>query len=226
MNPYEITLRQHQDALALEYLPAVKSLAYRMKIRLPASVDIDDLIAIATEELIKVSRRYDPKQNDNFWGYAKQRVQGGILDYLRSLDVVSRGDRKIIKDIEKKVIEYYQKYQEEPSNEYLAKELDLPIKKIKKAKLGAEIYNVMPIEEQLNFFEDVEKRVEEEELISIIKKELSNMSEREQIIIQLYYFEELSLKEISEVVGITESRISQIHKSIIRKIREQLGGIE
>jgi RNA polymerase sigma factor for flagellar operon FliA len=226
MNPYEITLRQHQDALALEYLPAVKSLAYRIKTRLPASVDIDDLIAIATEELIKVSRRYDPKQNDNFWGYAKQRVQGGILDYLRSLDVVSRGDRKIIKDIEKKVIEYYQKYQEEPSNEYLAKELDLPIKKIKKAKLGAEIYNVMPIEEQLNFFEDVEKRVEEEELISIIKKELSNMSEREQIIIQLYYFEELSLKEISEVVGITESRISQIHKSIIRKIREQLGGIE
>jgi len=226
MNPYEITLRQHQDALALEYLPAVKNLAYRIKTRLPASVDIDDLIAIATEELIKVSRRYDPKQNDNFWGYAKQRVQGGILDYLRSLDVVSRGDRKIIKDIEKKVIEYYQKYQEEPSNEYLAKELDLPIKKIKKAKLGAEIYNVMPIEEQLNFFEAVEKRVEEEESISIIKKELSNMSEREQIIIQLYYFEELSLKEISEVVGITESRISQIHKSIIRKIREKLGGIE
>jgi RNA polymerase sigma factor for flagellar operon FliA len=226
MNPYEENLRSYQDSLALEYLPAVKNLAYKMKSRLPASVDIDDLIGIATEELIKVSRRYDPKQNDNFWGYAKQRVQGGILDYLRSLDLVSRGDRKIIKDIEKKVIEYYQKYQEEPSNEYLAKELDLPIKKIKKAKLGAEIYNVMPIEEQLNFFEDVEKRVEEEELISIIKKELSNMSEREQIIIQLYYFEELSLKEISEVVGITESRISQIHKSIIRKIREKLGGIE
>jgi RNA polymerase sigma factor for flagellar operon FliA len=222
MNPYEENIRSYQDSLALEYLPAVKNLAYKMKSRLPASVDIDDLIAIATEELIKVSRRYDPKQNDNFWGYAKQRVQGGMLDYLRSLDVVSRGDRKIIKDIEKTSIEYYHKYQEEPSDEYLAKKLDLPLKKIKKAKLAGEIYNVMPIEEQLNFFENIEKKVEEEELIDVIKKELSNMTKREQLVIQLYYFEELSLKEISEMLGITESRISQIHKNVIKKIRERL----
>ena len=222
MNPYEENIRSYQDSLALEYLPAVKNLAYKMKSRLPASVDIDDLIGIATEELIKVSRRYDPKQNDNFWGYAKQRVQGGMLDYLRSLDVVSRGDRKIIKDIEKESIEYYNKYQEEPSDEYLAKKLDLPLKKIKKAKLAGEIYNVMPIEEQLNFFENIEKKVEEEELIDVIKKELSNMNEREQLVIQLYYFEELSLKEISEILGITESRISQIHKNVIKKIRERL----
>jgi len=222
MNPYEQSLRDYQDNLALEHLPAVKNMAYKMKMRLPASVDIDDLVAVATEELIKVSRRYDPKQNDNFWGYAKQRVQGGMLDYLRSLDVVSRGDRKIIKDIEKATIEYYNKYQEEPTDEYLAKKFDLPLKKIKKAKQASEIYNIMPLEEQLNFFEDIQKKVEEEELVEIIKKELKNMSEREQIIIQLYYFEELSLKEISEIIDITESRISQIHKTIIRKIREKL----
>jgi len=222
MNPYEENIRSYQDSLALEYLPAVKNLAYKMKSRLPASVDIDDLIAIATEELIKVSRRYDPKQNDNFWGYAKQRVQGGMLDYLRSLDIVSRGDRKIIKDIEKESIEYYNKYQEEPSDEYLSEKLNIPLKKIKKAKLAGEIYNVMPIEEQLNFFENIEKKVEEEELIDVIKKELSNMTKREQLVIQLYYFEELSLKEISEILGITESRISQIHKNVIKKIRERL----
>ena len=222
MNPYEENLRSYQDSLALEYLPAVKNLAYKIKSRLPASVDIDDLIAIATEELIKVSRRYDPKQNDNFWGYAKQRVQGGMLDYLRSLDIVSRGDRKIIKDIEKESIEYYNKYQQEPSDEYLSEKLNIPLKKIKKAKLASEIYNVMPIEEQLNFFENIEKKVEEEELIDVIKKELSNMNEREQLVIQLYYFEELSLKEISEILGITESRISQIHKNVIKKIRERL----
>jgi RNA polymerase sigma factor for flagellar operon FliA len=222
MNPYEENLRSYQDSLALEYLPAVKNLAYKMKSRLPSSVDVDDLIAIATEELIKVSRRYDPKQNDNFWGYAKQRVQGGMLDYLRSLDVVSRGDRKIIKDIEKESIEYYNKYQQEPSDEYLSEKLNIPLKKIKKAKLASEIYNVMPIEEQLNFFENIEKKVEEEELIDVIKKELSNMNEREQLVIQLYYFEELSLKEISEILGITESRISQIHKNVIKKIRERL----
>jgi len=224
MNPYEETLRSYQDSLAVEYLPAVKNIAYKMKMRLPASVDVEDLIGVATEELIKVARRYDPKKNDNFWGYVKQRVQGSMLDYLRSLDVVSRGDRKIIKDIEKEITNYYNKYQKEPDNEYLAKKLDLPIEKIKKAKLASEIYNVMPIEEQLNFFDDVQKKVEQDELIDIIKKELSKMSKREQMVIQLYYFEELSLKEIAEILDITESRISQIHKDIIRKIRENLNG--
>jgi len=224
MNPYEQTLKHHQDELALQYLPAVKSMAYKLKTRLPASVEVDDLISIATEELIKVARRYDSKLNDSFWGYVKQRVYGSMLDYLRNIDIVSRGDRKIIKDIEKEIINYYNEYQEEPDDEYLAKKLDLPLKKIKKARLASEIYNVMPIEEQLNVFEDIEKKVEEEELIEIIKKELKNMPKREQLVIQLYYFEELSLKEISEVLDITESRISQIHKDVIRKIREKLNG--
>ena len=224
MNPYEENIRNYQDSLAVEYLPAVKNMAYKMKMRLPSSVDVEDLVAVATEELIKVARRYDPKKNDNFWGYVKQRVQGSMLDYLRSLDLVSRGDRKIIKDIEKEIVNYYNKYQTEPDNEYLAEKLNLPIEKIKKARIAGEIYNVMPIEEQLNFFDDVQKKVEEEELIDIIKKTLSTMPKREQTIIQLYYFEELSLKEISEILDITESRISQIHKEVIRKIREKLNG--
>jgi len=222
MNPYEQSIIEHQNALAVQYLPAVKSMAYKIKTRLPNSVDVDELISVATEELIKVSRRYEPNKNDSFWGYAKQRVYGGILDYLRSLDVVSRSDRKIIKDIEKEIDEYYNQYQEEPSDEYLAKKLNISLKKIKKARIASEIYTVMPIDEQLNYFDDVSKKVEEEELVDIIKKQLSNMEERDRLIVQLYYFEELSLKEISDILGITESRISQIHKDVIRKIRKNL----
>jgi RNA polymerase sigma factor for flagellar operon FliA len=224
MNPYESSLREYQDSLAVEYLPAVKNLAYKMKSRLPLSVDFDDLVAVATEELIKVSRRYDVKQNDNFWGYARMRVEGAMLDYLRSLDIVSRGDRKIIKDIDKEVQKYYNEHQIEPSDEYLAKVLDLPLKKIQKARIAGDIYSVMPIEEQLEVFDNINKKIEEEELIDIIKKELSKMDKREQMVIQLYYFEELSLKEISEILDISESRISQIHKSVVRKIREKLNG--
>ena len=224
MNPYEEHIRTYQDNLAVEYLPAVKKLAYKMKARLPASVDFDDLVAVATEELIKVSRRYDPKQNDSFWGYARKRIEGAMLDYLRSLDIVSRGNRKIIKDIDKEIEKYYQKHQTEPTDEYLAEVLDLPLKKIKKARIAGDIYNVMPIEEQLEVFDNINKKIEEEELIEIIKKELSKMPKREQMVIQLYYFEELSLKEISEILDITESRISQIHKAVIRKIREKLNG--
>ena len=220
-NPYEKSLREYQDSLALEYLPVAKKLVYKMKRRLPDSVDVDDLIAIATEELIKVSRRYDPKQNNNFWGYAKQRIRGGILDYLRSLDIVSRGNRKIIKDIDKEIKNYYNQYEREPTDEYLAEKLNLPLKKIKEAKIASEIYNVMPIDDQLKIFENIDKKVEEEELIFIIRTILKTLPKREQTIIQLYYFEEMSLKEISEILGITESRISQIHRYVIQKIRDE-----
>ena len=224
MNYYEESIKHYQDDLAVEYLPAVRAMAYKLKERLPSSVELSDLVSVATEELIKVARRYDSSLNDNFWGYAKQRVYGSMLDFLRSLDVVSRGDRKLIKDIEKEVGSYYNIHQTEPTNEYLAKKLNTTEDKIKKARASAEIYATMPIEEQLNYFEDVSKVVEEEELIEVIQKLLSSFSEREQLIIQLYYFEELSLKEISQILEITESRISQIHKSVIRKIREELNG--
>jgi len=76
----------------------------------------------------------------------------------------------------------------------------------------------------MNFFENVSIKIEEEELMEVIKKILKTMSEKEQLVIQLYYFEELSLKEISEILGVTESRISQIHKNVIKKLRKELNG--
>lgn len=224
MNQYEATIRHRQDDLALKYLPAVKAMAYKLKERLPSSVYTEDLIAIATEELIKLARRYDPKKNDNFWGYAKQRVYGSMLDFLRSIDVVSRGDRKIIKEVEREIERYYNENQHEPDDDYLAQTLGYPVAKIKKARVAGEIYNTMPIDDQLNFFQDISKEVEAEELIEIIQTILSTLGEREQTVIQLYYFEELSLKEISDILHITESRISQIHKAVIRKIREAING--
>jgi len=147
-----------------------------------------------------------------------------MLDFLRSLDTVSRSDRKIIKEIEKIVESYVAEYNVEPDDEYIADVLGIDVEKVKKAKTAGEIYNVMPIEEQMNFFENVSIKIEEEELIEAIKKILKTMNEKEQLIIQLYYFEELSLKEISEILGVTESRISQIHKNAIKKLRKELNG--
>ncbi|WP_456479780.1 RNA polymerase sigma factor FliA [Nautilia sp.] len=223
-NPYEKNLKLFSDELAVDYMPAVKAMAARLKERLPSSVEFNDLVSIGLEELVKLARRYDPKQNDNFWGYAQKRIYGSMLDFLRSLDTVSRSDRKLIKDIDKIIESYQSKYNHEPDDEYLAETLGVDVEKIKKAKNASEIYNVMPIEEQINFFENVSKKIEEEELIEKIKKILKTMNEKEQLIIQLYYFEELSLKEISEILGVTESRISQIHKNVIKKLRKELNG--
>ncbi|GAB0173463.1 RNA polymerase sigma factor FliA [Helicobacter trogontum] len=222
---YNQYLKNTQDELALQYLPAVKAMAFRLKERLPSSVDMNDLVSIGTEELIKLARRYDSNKNDSFWGYAKTRVNGAMLDYLRTLDIVSRASRKLIKAIEAEVSRYFNEFEEEPSNEYLAKVLNEDIEKIHQARLASDIYAVVPLDEQFNALEDgdILQYCEQKELMEIIQKVLAKLTEREQLIIQLYYLEELSLSEISEILDITESRISQISKEVIKKIRREIG---
>lgn len=224
MNAYEEDIKHKKDELAIQYLPAVKAMAFRLKERLPSSVDYMDLSAIGTEELIKLARRYDEKLNDSFWGYAKKRVYGSMLDYLRSLDILSRASRKLVKSINHAVEDYYAQYNEEPSDQELAEILDESVEKIHEARIASTIYTVMPLQDQLQVGDEgaALAKIEKDELISVIKKVLSGYKEREQLIIQLYYFEELTLKEISDILNITESRISQIHKSVIQRIKESI----
>lgn len=200
-------------------------MAYRLKERLPASVDVNDLIAIGTEETIKLSRRYDSGQNDSFWGYGRKRVYGSMLDFLRSLDVVSRSDRRLIKAVDREIDRYLCENGEEPEDEYLAEILEEDIEKITEARSGTKVVAVMPINEQITILaeEETSHIVEKDELIELIKNILTKFNEREQLIIQLYYFEELNLKEISGILEISESRISQIHKKLLAKIKEKLG---
>ncbi len=222
---YTQDLKHKEDELAIQYLPAVKAMAFRLKERLPSSIDLSDLSAIGTEELIKLARKYDKSLNDNFWGYAKTRVYGSMLDYLRSLDILSRANRKMVKAINYAIDEYCLLNENEPTNEELSVILDESVEKINEARIASEIYTVMPIHDQLQVDDEGSTliTIEREDLVSKIKDILSIYSERDQLIIQFYYFEELTLKEISEILNITESRISQIHKSIINKIKESLG---
>lgn len=223
---YENEMKHAKDELAVQFLPAVKAMAFRLKERLPSSVDFMDLYAIGTEELVKLARKYDKEQNDSFWGYAKTRTYGAMLDYLRSLDIVSRANRKLIKQIDKAIEEYLLLHDQEPTDEELANILPQEsIEKIHQARIASEIFTVMPLEEQLQEPDccDTLITVEREQLIELIEKILSELTQREQTVIQLYYFEELTLKEISGILGITESRISQIHKSVIKRIKISLG---
>jgi len=225
LNPYSDHIKKDQDALVLQYLPAVRALAYRLRERLPTSIDVNDLISIGTEEMIKLSRKYDKEQNDSFWGYGRQRVHGSMLDYLRSLDVMSRSSRRLIKAVDREIEKYLSTYEEEPTSEYLAELLEESVEKIDDARNGAKVIALMPINEQITILseEDTSEIVEKDELVEMIKSILNRFKEREQLIIQLYYFEELNLKEISGILGISESRISQIHKKLLKQIREELG---
>ncbi|MDD3323668.1 MAG: RNA polymerase sigma factor FliA [Sulfurospirillaceae bacterium] len=224
-NPYSQSIKKEQDDLVVQYLPAVRAMAFRLRERLPSSVDVNDLISIGTEEAIKLSRRYDKEQNDSFWGYAKKRVYGSMLDFLRSLDTMSRSNRRLIKAVDHEINAYFGEHGKEPDDEYLAKALGEDIEKIAEARNSSMIVSLMPLNEQITVLssEDTQERVEKDELLQIISDILSKFDEREQMIIQLYYFEELNLKEISSILDISESRISQIHKKLLTKIREKLG---
>lgn len=224
-NAYSEDLKHKEDELAIQYLPAVKAMAFRLKERLPSSIDFMDLSAIGTEELIKLARRYDETINDSFWGYAKKRVYGAMLDYLRSLDILSRASRKLVKAIDYAVEEYRLTHEEEPTDEELAEILEEDVEKVHDARIASTIYTVMPLHDQLQVGDEgaALASIEKEELVDVIKKVLSSFKEREQLVIQFYYFEELTLKEISDILNITESRISQIHKSVIHKIKESVG---
>lgn len=225
-NGYCQELKHQSDALALQYLPAVKAMSFRLKERLPSSIDYLDLCAIGTEELLKLSRRYDEAQNDSFWGYAKTRVYGAMLDHLRSLDVVSRASRRLIKEIDVAIIHYLNEFDCEPTDKELGSILGVEESKIHDARIASDIYTILPLDDQFgdNHEHEILDQMEHEDLIDTIKDILMDFDEREQMIIQLYYFEELTLKEISEVVNITESRISQIHKLVIRRIRDMVLG--
>ena len=221
---YQNIIKQNQDNLALDYLPALKALAARLKERLPANVEFADLVSIGTEELIKLARKYDNTLNDSFWGYAKSRVHGAMLDYLRGLDCMSRYSRTLTKNIDREISKYYNEHQEEPDNAYLSQVLNEDIEKIKDARNASEIYGILPLDEELSASQDDKtyNKVEKEELIEIIQKILETSPQNEQLVIQLYYYEELNFKEIGEILEITESRVSQIHKAVIRKIKKYL----
>ncbi|OHE15543.1 MAG: RNA polymerase sigma factor FliA, partial [Sulfurimonas sp. RIFOXYD2_FULL_37_8] len=189
ISAYTQDLQHKKDELALQYLPAVKAMAFRLKERLPSSVDYMDLSAIGTEELIKLARRYDESLNDSFWGYAKKRVYGAMLDYLRSLDIVSRSSRKLIKAIDYAIEDYRAIHDEEPSDEELAEILNESIEKIHEARIASSIYTVMPLHDQLQVGDEGASlaNIEREELIDVIKIVLEGYSQREQLVIQLYY---------------------------------------
>ena len=225
LNAYKNTIKKEQDEIVLKYMPALRAMAFRLKERLPSSIDTNDLISIGVEEMIKLSRKYDKEQNDSFWGYGKKRIYGSMLDYLRTLDVVSRSDRKLVKSINSEIDNYFNEFEEEPSDEYLAEKLNEDIEKIREARGVSGIITILPIDEQMELIgqNDVEKSIEREDLILKIEEALKDFDERDQILVQLYYYEELNLKEISQIMNISESRISQIHKRLLDRIRRSLG---
>ncbi|MGQ9473003.1 MAG: sigma-70 family RNA polymerase sigma factor [Candidatus Caldatribacteriaceae bacterium] len=225
---------QARSQLAEHYLYLVKIVLGRMIGSLPSYLDRGDLEQVGTIGLLQALDRFRPERGSRFETYALSRIRGSILDYLRSLDPLSRQERKGVKDL----LRVWQKLEEErkkePSLEDLAQELEMSVEELMWLIEREKSSFWFSLEEEKEQGEFVEARIldrnilkpeeilENQELMEYLGRAIDELPERERLILALYYFEGLTLKEIGKVLEVGESRVSQILARTITKLRVRL----
>ncbi len=231
-NPYALGEKEREE-LILKYLPLVKSIAFTIKRHLPDSVDVRDLIGYGIIGLINAIDKLN--RDKNFESYLKIRIRGAIYDYLRSLDFGSRNVREKEKRIKKALEELSKKLGREPTDEEIAQHLGEDAEQLRRDIYRISFSYILNLDEVFNGEEGrgyeevlgsrgegVEERVIRKDLEEKLKEAVNSLSERERLVIQLIFYEELPLKDVAEILGCSISRVSQIKGEAIRKLRDKL----
>jgi len=200
-----------RDEMVKKHLKLVSYIASRLAIGLPDWIDKRDLISSGVIGLIDAVNNFDPSRGIKFETYAKTRIRGAIIDELRALDWIPRSTRSKSKEIERAISDIIKRIGRFPTDEEIADGLGWDMDKYYKVLGQVSVTALLSLD-------DIEKR----ELIETVTDILTKLSEQERLVIALYYYEELTLREIGMVLDVTESRISQIHTSAIFKIRVKL----
>jgi RNA polymerase sigma factor FliA len=228
-----------RDRLILTYAPLVKYVAGRLGSGLPAHVDEGDLVSYGLLGLIGAIERYDPQRDIKFETYALARIRGAIIDELRALDWVPRSVRSRAREIERAIGEFEAKTGRAPTDEEIAakvgitqEELDESLSDISRSSIAAldELWSVSGEGDQISLLDTIEDTtgarpadaLDENETKELIADAISRLPEREKLVVTLYYYEELTLREIGEVLGVTESRVSQLHTKAILRLNARL----
>jgi RNA polymerase sigma factor for flagellar operon FliA len=228
--------------LVEKYLHLVKSAVDRIKFKLPKTIDEEDLTNSAVIGLIDAVRKYDLKKKTKFETYAMWRIRGAILDELRSLDWASRSARRKARDMQKQLRVLEQKLGRRVSDEEAAESLKITSKDISRVgetmrgRIVLSIDQPVHVEEESGRVElceviedpqavDMLEAVEEEESRQMMLQCINNLPEQERLVIALYYYEELTLKQIGQVLGISESRASQVHTKAISRLKTRVAKV-
>jgi RNA polymerase sigma factor for flagellar operon FliA len=243
MTHAELAYRENQEAkedrdqLILEELPQVHYIARRISERLPQHVIFEDLVHAGVVGLIECIRSFDPGKGVPFKAYARFRIRGAILDSLRDLDWGTRPLRREGRRIEEAISKLSMKLGRQPDDQEIADELGTSLEKLYETAvrldglilIGQEISPSYDRSEKQDLIESAPSREDgpyERCLSGEVKDQLAaaieTLSEKEQVVVSLYYKDELTMKEIAAVLGLTESRVSQIHSMVLPKIRGYL----
>jgi RNA polymerase sigma factor FliA len=231
-----------RDRLILTYAPLVKYVAGRLGSGLPAHVDEGDLTSYGLLGLIGAIERYDPDRDVKFETYAIARIKGAIIDELRAMDWVPRSVRSRAREIERAIGELERQLHRAPTDEEIAKkvgiteeELDESLSEISRSSIAAldELWTVSSGGgDQVALIDTIEDTdapdpqgsLSATEMKEAIGEAIARLPEREKLVVTLYYYEELTLREIGEVLGVTESRVSQLHTKAILRLKSRLSG--
>ncbi|MCE1228982.1 MAG: FliA/WhiG family RNA polymerase sigma factor [Firmicutes bacterium] len=227
---------QDREALITECLPLVKFVAHRIAARLPSHVEVDDLIHSGILGLMDALKKFEPDRNVKFKTYAEQRVRGAILDGLRDLDWVPRSLRRKKKDIENAYHLLEQQMGRAATDEEVAAHLGCPLEELHKSLdelKGVTLGTFMEAGEDgdgeslISFVpdpdaEDPHITLQAKELKLLLKDAVETLPPKERFVVQLYYFDELTMKEIGTLLNITESRVSQLHTKSMLRLRGKL----
>ncbi|MDR2883979.1 MAG: FliA/WhiG family RNA polymerase sigma factor [Deferribacteraceae bacterium] len=223
-----------KDTIVKDYLPQIKVWAARAKSTLPDSVDIDELYSAAALGLIECLDKYDKSRNVSFHTYVEHRVKGAILDALRNLDFLSRNARGKIKALEGAAGELAKELGRTPTIEELAAHTGIEEDELYRIYDLQGSDRVISLDESsdedgvglIEFIQSnrlsPEEEVMQNSVTEILAEEIDKLKEKERLVISLYYYEELTMKEIGEVLDLTESRVSQLHASAVQKMKRKL----
>ena len=228
-----------REKIILEYAPLVKLVAGRLSMYLGYSVEFDDLVGYGIFGLIDAIDKYDMMKEVKFETYASLRIRGAILDQIRKMDWIPRTIRQRQKKIDSVMKEIEMTKGSAATDEEIAIGLGISSNEYTEWQSQMKITSVVSLNEFMdqgsdvpqnpafhnnNRFDSPEENIEKEELKKVLAQSLESLTEKERRVIELYYYEELTLKEISYVLEVSESRVSQLHTKALQKMRGKMGG--
>lgn len=225
-----------REQLILEYANVVNLVAGRLSMYLGYTVEYDDLVGYGIFGLIDAIDKYDMAKNVKFETYASLRIRGAILDQIRKMDWIPRTLRQKQKKMDAAVAKLESQYGRVATTSEIAEELGITVEEYENWKTEAEFTNLVSLDDYLeqgsenrmegcgtSQFQTPENAIQKQELKEMLVEALQTLTEKEQKVITFYYYEELTLKEISQILSVSESRISQLHTKALQKIKKCLG---
>lgn len=229
-----------KDQIVVEYAPLVKFIAMKIASRLPANVELDDLISCGVIGLMDAIEKFDPTRDNKFKTYAEFRIRGSILDELRSQDWVPRSVREKAKKLERAYAKLDRELGRPAKEEEMCKELECSLAEFHEMVNQAKSVSLLNIDDSQAFSKGDKKQmmgladdrkggnpfsaINFKNSQDIIKEGIKSLPEKQRLVLSLYYFEDLNLKEIGQVLDVTESRVSQLHTQAILKLKAKLKG--